>query len=324
MPTEALSNDPVVAVVDVMEFRRALVVHFLRNWAADRRLELLSFAPEQAHALLRDSNACKLIIFNAGAASCASPDTISEIRILRALAPATPLVVIADEEIPDDVVIVLQSGAEGYLSNQSTPDLVLRALSFVLEGGTYFPRSAVTPHPFPGGASLKAVTEASRAEPHTAVSAFSASTAEQSPVDSHLSELSERQRAILEGLCRGEPNKIIGRALNLPESTVKVHVREIMRKLSVSNRTQVAVVISRMRGASIDAHGDDGQGEELLNAKSRQQAPPICPEAPAEVTKPCAANDGLLNGFGYQKNARVESQSVRAVPLGLARRGTGG
>ena len=216
MPTEALSNDPVVAVVDVMEFRRALVVHFLRNWAADRKLELLSFAPEQAHALLRDSSACKLIIFNAGAASCASPDTISEIRILRALAPATPLVVMADEEIPDDVVVVMQSGAEGYLSNQSAPDLVLRALSFVLEGGTYFPRSAVTLHPFPGGASLKAVTEASRAELHVAGSAFSASTAEQSSVDSHLSELSERQRAILEGLCRGEPNKIIGRALNLP------------------------------------------------------------------------------------------------------------
>jgi DNA-binding NarL/FixJ family response regulator len=48
--------------------------------------------------------------------------------------------------------------------------------------------------------------------------------------------LSERQMAILHGLCRGEPNKIIGRALSLP--TVKVHVREIMRKLSVPNRTR--------------------------------------------------------------------------------------
>jgi DNA-binding CsgD family transcriptional regulator len=61
-----------------------------------------------------------------------------------------------------------------------------------------------------------------------------------------LLDLSDRQIAILAGICRGEPNKIIGRTLNLPESTVKVHVREIMRKLAVSNRTQVAIAFARM------------------------------------------------------------------------------
>jgi DNA-binding NarL/FixJ family response regulator len=240
-----------------MEFRRALVVHFLKDWAAAEKVELLSLVPERAHSALREGIACRMIIFNAGVGSCASPDTISEIRILRALAPAASLVVMADEESRDDVIAVMQSGAEGYLSNQSAPDLVLRALSFVLEGGTYFPRSAVALAPFSGDAPLKAVPEASCAELHAPVGALPASAAEQSSTDSHLSELSERQKAILEGLCRGEPNKIIGRALNLPESTVKVHVREIMRKLSVSNRTQVAVVVSRMGGTSADKHGDD-------------------------------------------------------------------
>jgi DNA-binding CsgD family transcriptional regulator len=61
-----------------------------------------------------------------------------------------------------------------------------------------------------------------------------------------LLDLSNRQMAILAGICRGEPNKIIGRTLNLPESTVKVHVREIMRKLAVSNRTQVAIAFARL------------------------------------------------------------------------------
>jgi DNA-binding NarL/FixJ family response regulator len=60
-------------------------------------------------------------------------------------------------------------------------------------------------------------------------------------------KLSQRQHAILERLCRGESNKVIGRTLNLPESTVKVHVRELMRKLSVDNRTQVAIVAARLR-----------------------------------------------------------------------------
>ena len=53
----------------------------------------------------------------------------------------------------------MRSGAEGYLSNGSSPDLALRALSFVLKGGTYFPRSAVAHLPFPDEPSLKGKAE---------------------------------------------------------------------------------------------------------------------------------------------------------------------
>jgi DNA-binding NarL/FixJ family response regulator len=60
-------------------------------------------------------------------------------------------------------------------------------------------------------------------------------------------KLSLRQQAILIHLCRGETNKQIGRLLELPESTIKVHVREIMHKLVVKNRTQVAIVAASMR-----------------------------------------------------------------------------
>jgi DNA-binding CsgD family transcriptional regulator len=87
--------------------------------------------------------------------------------------------------------------------------------------------------------------------------------------------------AILERLCRGEPNKTIGRALDLPESTVKVHVREIMRKLSVSNRTQVAVVVSKMGRASRDGadlhqiSGDDWQADDAANGARSAGSPPI-------------------------------------------------
>jgi DNA-binding NarL/FixJ family response regulator len=62
-----------------------------------------------------------------------------------------------------------------------------------------------------------------------------------------LPKFSARQKAILEHICRGESNKHIGRHLELPESTIKVHVRELMHKLSASNRTQVAIIAARMR-----------------------------------------------------------------------------
>ena len=61
----------------------------------------------------------------------------------------------------------------------------------------------------------------------------------------HAPEFTERQYAVLTCLCLGDPNKVIGRKLGMTETTVKVHVREIMRKLGVSNRTQVAIAAGR-------------------------------------------------------------------------------
>jgi DNA-binding NarL/FixJ family response regulator len=58
-------------------------------------------------------------------------------------------------------------------------------------------------------------------------------------------QMTERQQAVLECLCQGLSNKLIGRKLNMTEMTVKVHVREIMRKFRVANRTQVAIICSR-------------------------------------------------------------------------------
>jgi DNA-binding NarL/FixJ family response regulator len=68
--------------------------------------------------------------------------------------------------------------------------------------------------------------------------------------------MTDRQRAVLLCLCQGDPNKVIGRKLGMTETTVKVHVREIMRKLGVVNRTQVAIAAGR--------NGLVGNGDLLL------------------------------------------------------------
>jgi two-component system nitrate/nitrite response regulator NarL len=53
--------------------------------------------------------------------------------------------------------------------------------------------------------------------------------------------ISAREVEILQGLIRGDPNKIISRRLDITEATVKVHVKSILRKLHVANRTQAAI-----------------------------------------------------------------------------------
>jgi DNA-binding NarL/FixJ family response regulator len=62
--------------------------------------------------------------------------------------------------------------------------------------------------------------------------------------------LTPSEQRVLELLREGKPNKVIARELDIEETTVKVHVRRIMKKLNAANRTQAALVAQQMAGAS--------------------------------------------------------------------------
>lgn len=252
-------SDPVVLVVDDLEFRRARIFRFLMDWATQEKVSLLSLSFEQAHRELRDrASECRMVVLNVGAALCSGSDVLSEIKVIQTLAPAAFLSIVTDEENPEDVIAAMQAGAAAYISEHCDPDMALRALSFVLHGGTYFPRSVVDHPPFPSESAVTAATgwRGAMSEVDAAAAEATDATFDVSGMD-NLATLTKRQRAILDGLCRGEANKTIGHRLDLPESTVKVHVRQIMRKFAVSNRTQVALAFSRF-GASIEAAVDSG------------------------------------------------------------------
>jgi len=75
----------------------------------------------------------------------------------------------------------------------------------------------------------------------------SAGTAEVIPLADHrmpdpkVSKLSPRETVILQSLMGGDPNKVIARKLDITEATIKVHVKAILRKIGVANRTQAAM-----------------------------------------------------------------------------------
>jgi DNA-binding NarL/FixJ family response regulator len=294
MSTEA----SVAIIVDALEFRRACIASLLGDWASSEEVGLLPLAPEEAHERLRTDRQCRLVILNAGATTQSLPDILAEIKVLRAMAPMAALVVVADREEPDDILAAMQAGAQAYLSNLLAPDLVFRALSFVLHGGTYFPRSLVDKGSFPVEPELEATPvqrEAASEEPGRTRSGSSgltvAATAGEDVVRSaRMLDLSDRQMSILAGICRGEPNKIIGRTLNLPESTVKVHVREIMRKLAVSNRTQVALAFARVARpvaatASISRRAVNSLAETLARSSQVCDVIPLVPPTDSKVAE---------------------------------------
>jgi two-component system nitrate/nitrite response regulator NarL len=61
---------------------------------------------------------------------------------------------------------------------------------------------------------------------------------------SKLASLSPREQEILRGIARGASNKEIGRDLGIAETTVKIHVQHVLRKLDVASRVQAAVIAS--------------------------------------------------------------------------------
>ena len=111
------------------------------------------------------------------------------------------------------------AGATGFVPTSTELSATLQALSF----GPYFPTSVLSyarsPHPGLGAPTDK-VSMNSRSQPNS---------------------LTVKQDEVIRLLCQGETNKLIALHLGMSEATVKVHVRRIMRKLGVKNRTQVAI-----------------------------------------------------------------------------------
>ena len=147
-----------------------------------------------------------------GGSTCSQID-LGDISSLAAAAPHTPILVAADCDDPARAHRILRAGARGFLPASHSLKVLIGALERVRSGGTYVPLT---------------LTEA-------------APTAERAP----WSALTRRQCDVLALIAQGKANKLIADALNMSESTVKAHVKQIIRRLNVANRTQAALIATR-------------------------------------------------------------------------------
>jgi DNA-binding NarL/FixJ family response regulator len=133
--------------------------------------------------------------------------------------PKVPTIVMGDIEDPAHVVGILTCGARGYIPTSVSLTVAVGAISLAQAGGVFAPASSLM---------LSHAAQAHAAQERPLASA----TGNQL--------FTERQAEVAEAISRGKANKIIAYELNLCESTVKVHVRSIMKKLQARNRTEVA------------------------------------------------------------------------------------
>ncbi len=144
---------------------------------------------------------------------------------LREAAPGARVMMLTVSEDERDLAEALRAGAQGYVLKTIDGDALLQAIAACMRG-----ESVVSPE------LTGKLVNALRTGPGDAAAA-------EAPPDL-LASLSPREREIVRHIARGRSNKEIARALEIAETTVKIHVQHILRKLELSSRVQAAVYAS--------------------------------------------------------------------------------
>lgn len=157
---------------------------------------------------------------------------VDAIAPLKEAAPSARVLMLTVSEDEADLSAALRAGADGYLLKTIESQDLGEAIVRLVDG-----QPVVSPQMT--GKLVAALRAQAGAVAASAPAA--ASVTEPAPDLAPLSPLSPREREILGLIARGASNKLIGRELGIAETTVKIHVQHILRKLGLNSRVQAAV-----------------------------------------------------------------------------------
>jgi DNA-binding NarL/FixJ family response regulator len=149
----------------------------------------------------------------------------AQLHLIRRQQPQLPVIMMSDRDDSNDIINALNCGVRGYIPTSIAAEVAIAALTLIEAGGTYIPANVMRSE----SAELRGSGEANQ----------------------HLHPPNElnltlRELAVIDLLREGNSNKLIALKLDMRESTVKVHMRNILKKLGVSNRTHAATVANRL------------------------------------------------------------------------------
>jgi DNA-binding NarL/FixJ family response regulator len=201
-----------------------------------------------------------IIIFNI--CESAFPQADGALDKFMSMSLSVPTVVISNERNPGAVLEWLRRGARGFIPTSLDACSASSVLDFVATGGTFLPaplflEADLAPlQQYAGGgksvANLDGPISVKEAVTNIALPGSGA------PLER--ATLTTRETLVLEWICRGKPNKLIAYELGVCESTVKMYVGRLMRKVKVTNRTELALFGERLRENS--GSRDDGLSAE--------------------------------------------------------------
>jgi DNA-binding NarL/FixJ family response regulator len=160
------------------------------------------------------------------------PDaTAMQIALFKKKQPSGRVAVLADHYKLNAVLSAFRAGANAYFVKVTTCSAFIKSLELVMLGETIVPREIL---PFILAHKDEAIDLAVGVDAEVVPTVPIAQ-----PGD--VRALSSREKRILRYLVDGSSNKVIARKIDIAEATVKVHVKAILRKIRVQNRTQAAV-----------------------------------------------------------------------------------
>ncbi len=220
-PPEVPSSSLTILVADDHWVSRTGMRHLLRGLDVDvTMLEASSFG--DALARLAENPDLDLMVLDL---LMPDRDAFDGLAALIQAAGATPVVVLSMVDDRRSATRAIELGAVGYIAKTGDADETLGAIQTVLSGDIYLPADLTGDVDETGG------TE---------------STDEADDVRRHLDRLTRRQRDVFMRLGSGRTTNEIAGDLDITEYTVRGHIAAVMCKLGLKNRTQAALLASRI------------------------------------------------------------------------------
>ena len=156
---------------------------------------------------------------------------VERVKLFRNQYPGGRIAIVADHYRLSELVSAFRAGANGYFVDVMACDVFIKSIELVMMGETVFPP-----------AFLSFVLDPERNRLGQAAPRHENDQAILVGTENTLApQLSTREKSILRCLIEGDSNKCIARKIDIAEATVKVHVKSILRKIRVQNRTQAAI-----------------------------------------------------------------------------------
>jgi DNA-binding NarL/FixJ family response regulator len=216
-----------LAVIDERPLTRASLSTMLQASGPDFTVSSFSSVAELLSAFAGNPGKFGLVLLSIGAANVSEHRVRECLEHLKQALAEVPVVVLSDCDDTASIRQAFRCGVRGYLSTTLSPPVVIEGLRLVCAGGTFVPADPV----------LKSLEDRP-----SAVSEKHSNSAKPAPLE----KLTPRQREVLACLGRAKSNKEIACELQMQENTVKIHVRHILQKLKVTNRTHAAVLAYQM------------------------------------------------------------------------------
>lgn len=164
------------------------------------------------------------ILLNIGSREVSDAAVAAELTAMLEGVRPIPVIVLAESEDLRDMIAAIDCGARGYIPASIGFEFIVEAMRLTAAGGMFLP-----------AASVMSLRDAIRPKAEAAPAIEKQFTA--------------RQIDVVHALRRGKANKIIAFELDMSESTVKVHIRNIMKKLNATNRTEAAFRLNSLFGS---------------------------------------------------------------------------